>query len=190
MREHLDGLHMQESCRSCGAKFEANSGGKYCNQICQFNYLIIKRPNGCWDARCKSTSHGYIRFRGRRNAKSILAHRLSFEMYRGPVPKDVFVLHTCDNPRCTNPEHLFLGSKKDNAQDCIAKGRFAYCDPSKYRHIRVRGEKHHSAKLTEDAVRTIRSSSEGPTKLASKFGVNRQIIWRIRKRSLWKCVTD
>lgn len=63
--------------------------------------------------------YGQIRVGG----KCIGAHRFSYEAFNGEVPEGLFVLHKCDNPVCVNPGHLFLGTAKDNAQDCIAKRR-------------------------------------------------------------------
>lgn len=53
----------------------------------------------------------------------LYAHRVSWELFRGPIPNKLFVLHKCDNKNCINPDHLFLGTAKDNIHDCIRKGR-------------------------------------------------------------------
>lgn len=57
------------------------------------------------------------------NYKRIRAHTLAWKMTYGDIPSGMNVLHKCDNPRCVNPEHLFLGTLNDNVQDCIRKGR-------------------------------------------------------------------
>lgn len=57
------------------------------------------------------------------NGKNQLAHRFAYRQFVGPIPSGLYVLHKCDNPSCVNPVHLFLGTAKDNAQDCVSKGR-------------------------------------------------------------------
>src|SRR5437867_3583750 len=74
------------------------------------------------------------------------AHRVAWELAKGPIPKGLCVLHKCDNPPCVNPDHLFLGTKGDNFADARAKGRL----------IALRGEEASMAKLTWKQVREIR----------------------------------
>lgn len=77
--------------------------------------------NGCWEFRGYRTYKGYgsIRY----NNQNWTAHRLSYLFFRGEITKGKMVLHTCDNPPCCNPEHLFLGTNQDNMDDMVAKGR-------------------------------------------------------------------
>jgi len=84
---------------------------------------VRKIKKGCWEW-VAVTAHGYGRISVR--GVMVLAHRLSWIWANGEIPKGMFVLHKCDNPTCVNPNHLFLGTKKDNTQDCIRKGRFVY----------------------------------------------------------------
>lgn len=81
----------------------------------------IKKPinrNNCWEwAAAKIGKGGY----GIINHK--LAHRLSWEIFKGPIKDGHYVCHHCDNPPCVNPKHLFLGTRHDNMQDCVKKGR-------------------------------------------------------------------
>lgn len=83
--------------------------------------MPVTEMPGCWiwDA-CRLPS-GYGKFGiGRR---TFLAHRISYQLFRGPVPDHICVLHRCDLPCCVNPGHLFLGTNADNTQDMIDKGR-------------------------------------------------------------------
>ncbi len=76
--------------------------------------------NGCWEwLGLLQSGYGYLFAFG----KVVRAHRFSFELFSGPIPADLMVLHRCDNRRCVNPNHLFLGDAGDNMRDCIAKKR-------------------------------------------------------------------
>jgi hypothetical protein len=78
--------------------------------------------SGCWiwEGTTNSQGYGSITIKG----KEKKAHRVSWELFNGPIPKGLLVLHKCDTPACINPHHLFLGTHRDNIQDCIKKGRF------------------------------------------------------------------
>ena len=83
-------------------------------------------PDDCWEwfgwRRGTKMEYGGMRV----GDKFYLAHRLSWEIHNGPIPEDMLVCHTCDNPPCVNPAHLFLGTTLDNVRDKMEKGRY-YC---------------------------------------------------------------
>lgn len=89
-----------------------------------FDKAIIQE-NGCWEYCGYIGTHGYgqIRIGGRVNGKLLRTHRVAYDLVKGDIPKGINVLHTCDNPKCVNPDHLFLGTQQDNVDDCINKGR-------------------------------------------------------------------
>jgi hypothetical protein len=78
---------------------------------------------GCWEWAASRYPKGYGQFRETGKTKTGYAHRSAYEIFRGPIPKDLHVLHRCDNPPCVNPTHLFLGTNLDNQRDSFIKGR-------------------------------------------------------------------
>lgn len=97
----------------------------------------------CWEWTAAKHKQGYGIF-GRSNER--LAHRISWILINGKIPNNLFVLHSCDNPSCVNPDHLFLGTDLDNAQDRDNKARCVW----------PKGEKHSCSKLTDKQVLEIR----------------------------------
>ena len=110
----------------------------------------------------------------------MLCHRASYEIYKGPIPHGLFVMHVCDNPPCFNPNHLVVGTHKDNMKDMAAKGRKAV----------LKGEASGNAKLTEDEVKEIRSlhkptysggRGSNTATLAAKYGISKQYVLQLVK---------
>ena len=82
----------------------------------------VKKSDGCWEWTAGNNGHGYG-WATRYRQLSVAAHRFSWEMHFGPIPPGLIVCHHCDNPPCVRPDHLFVGTYKDNMQDCVRKGR-------------------------------------------------------------------
>lgn len=90
----------------------------------EFYEKIIPEPNtGCWLWTGATNPWGYGNVKLKRSKKTINSHRLSWILHRGEIPKKLLVLHKCDTPACVNPEHLWLGTAKQNTQDMVSKKR-------------------------------------------------------------------
>lgn len=136
----------------------------------------MRGPDECWPWMAsifKDAGYGQFRIAG----TGVGAHRMAYALTKGPIPAGLEVLHDCDNRLCCNPAHLWTGTKADNRQDCVAKGRQAF------------GERQGSAKLTEDQVREIRQlHSEGKNLglIAGSMNVSKQNISYIVRGVTWK----
>lgn len=107
----------------------------------------------------------------------IRAHRMSYILAKGAIPDGLLVCHSCDNPRCVRPEHLFIGTNKDNMDDRNNKGRH------------TKGESHHSAKLTAEIVLEMRrrhAAGESSASLSRQFGVAAPVGWEAIHRRTWR----
>lgn len=141
----------------------------------------VKLVNDCWEYQGCIQSNGYSRLRF--NGKTVYGHRLSYEIFRGQIKKGLFICHSCDNRKCINPSHLFLGTQLDNMRDAVAKGRQAKGEKlSKLK----RGELTHLSKLNKEQVIEILNSSKSPKILAKEYMVSIDNIRRILKRDTWK----
>lgn len=137
-----------------------------------------EQPGACWEWRGarRETGYGLVRINGALRR----AHRVSWEIRFGVITGDYAVCHKCDNPPCVNPDHLFLGSAKDNTNDCIKKQRFCFAPL---------GSDHPKAKLTADQAAEIRSMSSrgfGYRRLAKTFGVSQSAIRDLVQGKTWK----
>ena len=131
---------------------------------------------GCWLWTASKDTGGYGLFYA--NNRYYKAHRFSYELYKGPIPKGLHILHACDTPACVNPAHLRAGTVKENMADRDARKRRD-----------VRGEKIGTSKLTREQVVEIKQSTLGLKALSEKYGVEAQSIWRIRTGKAWAHVT-
>lgn len=131
---------------------------------------------GCWLWTAGKTKDGYgLVWRDDKNVK---AHRASFELYIGPIPDGMHVLHKCDVRNCINPDHFFPGTNADNMADKVAKGRARGAN----------GESHWKAKLTEEKVLAIRADQRIQRLIAADHGVSQRSISLIKRRETWSHV--
>lgn len=177
-------------CKNCHKDFMgAYKNATYCSVSCmrdsyqskpqkEFHQKYkIDDVTGCWNWTGSICQKGYGRIKHKK--KAIKAHRLSFEIHFHAIDNsELFVCHKCDNRRCVNPEHLFLGTCKDNIEDMYKKGR------NSPRH----GENSGTAKLTEDIVKGILVDERTHKQIAIELGVTRECISRIKQRKSWKHV--
>lgn len=132
-------------------------------------------PNGgcwLWSGLTHPFGHGTIGV----NGKNTLTHRFAWTLWRGEIPAGRHVLHKCDVPQCVNPDHLYLGSDKENARDRVERGR------------QVRGSRNGRSKLTEAQVLSIRSriaAGEQQKDIAADVGLVPSAISRIHTRENW-----
>lgn len=131
--------------------------------------------NGCREWHGSINHHGYGVFNHRASGHS-LAHRFSYYLHYGPIPEGMCVCHKCDNRKCVNPDHLFVGTIRMNNIDTIMKGR----------NRPLHGEDSGNAKLTEDDVMKIRSSELPYAELARIYNISQSHISKIRRGDAWK----
>jgi len=154
----------------------------------------VKKSTGCWNwtascfkhPRTREETYGcfWVGDKREKTGKMATAHSIAWMLVKGEIKDGLKVLHKCDNPRCVNPEHLFLGTQMDNVQDMINKGRGK----------KQRGSKHYNAKLTEQEVKEIRSLYQRGTgrnnpgnsqMLAKKYGITQATIYDVMHKG-WK----
>lgn len=137
----------------------------------------INKTNSCWiwnAAKRSKFGYGAFKFEG----KTQDAHRVSWKIHFGEIPNSLHVCHKCDNPSCVNPEHLFLGTPRDNVKDCIQKGRFKYPegDEFKFKHGNLK-----QRQIPEEVVLLIKKDLQDSQrlslkKIALKYNVSYQSV--------------
>jgi len=173
-------------CKECGSSFVGKGRKRnYCSTKCKL-FGEIQKKNGCWEWQGLLNPSGYGETTCHENNKKEHAHRVSYRIFKGEIPEEIYVCHKCDNRKCINPDHLFLGTAKDNMQDAKNKGRLD--------HVKLfapKGEKNGSSKLNDEKVREIRKEIElgvRCTVIARKYGVGSTVIYYIRDGKAWSHV--
>lgn len=206
-------MKRQIICMICFKHFTSYYTAKFCSKKCQgislkgikkiplwdtmseekkieylkrkFEERVIKKE-GCWDWKGARYENGYAGIQY--NGKRIRAHRASWMIYNGEIPKDKSVCHKCDNPPCTNIDHLFLGTHKENMQDMTNKNRHYLVKPSLFK-----GDECAWSKLTSYNVIIIkRLIREGikPKYIAERFNVSYTTIKAIKNGYSWRHIVD
>lgn len=141
----------------------------------RFEAKFMPEPmSGCWLWYGAVNNHGYGKIWD--GEKIEMAHRLAYRLHNGAIPAGVWVLHRCDNPACVNPQHLFLGTPKDNSQDMAAKGRA--------------GKSKHAAKIsalqaTEIQQLPHRLGFGEARRLAAHYGLSAGGFYKVRRGQRW-----
>lgn len=169
--------------KPASAKTSRNLTGKYLRPLKKYRQsktaheyfyqrasIDISDPTKCWSFNSSVDKDGYHQVGSSVAYKELgvaRAHQLSFRLHVGEIPSGMFVCHTCDNPGCVNPSHLFLGTPNDNVQDMINKGRY------------VPGKR--TKKLTtDDIVNILRCKSKATAiELAAQYNVSWSLIYKI-----------
>ena len=161
------------------AKMFSRYKPNYHNQIYDIDFLLNRICFGfsdCWYWVGGVTTLGYGTI-----PKWRVAHRFSWHLFNGPIPKGMSVLHKCDIRNCVNPDHLFIGTQNDNVQDMMRKGR--------HRCVPKLGEDNPMSKLDNEKVAMIREDLErkelSQNKIAKKYSVSPMTISRIKNKQLW-----
>lgn len=148
-------------------------------------WSAVQKSESCWEWTRATTPTGYGIFVFGKDQR---AHRVSWVFTHGSIPDGMRVLHRCDNRKCVNPDHLFLGTQADNNADMVAKGRhWTRTKPE----IIVRGEDKPNCKLNDASVRAIRAdrvAGESIHALARRFGVSRNTVKAVLAWTTWRHV--
>ena len=141
------------------------AGKRQMPEVDRFMSKVHKAENGCWLWEAYRMKNGYGLFRT--PTKNELAHRVSYRLFSGPLDaRDV--MHKCDTPACVNPQHLHLGTRKENMQDAKEKKR-----------MRV-GENHGRSKLTNEQMELVKQSNGLQREIAAVFGVSQGHVSAIK----------
>ena len=154
---------------------------------------IVVAENGCWNWQGGLDKHK----RGRIavNGRTRLAHREVWRFFHGPIQNGKLLCHHCDNPQCVNPDHLYVGTQRDNMRDFMERNtHWTEKDPERARKVGResglkndwhRGEGNPKANLTVQQVERIRQDPRATRFVAADYGVDRTTIQRIRRGALW-----
>lgn len=157
--------------------------------------LEVDPQTGCWNWASPNSlvgrGRGYISVHGR----PMLHHRAVWTLLVGPIPQGALLCHHCDNPRCANPAHLYVGDHASNMADMRARGRhWTKQNPEKARAVGQRSGKANTwakgsgnpkAKLTPTQVEQVKSAAGSSYQIAAMFGVNASTVQRIKRGDAW-----
>ena len=179
-------------CAHCGTTFlPPKSTTVYCSKSCSNRaravppevrfWRLVDRSGECWEWTAAKDRNGYGLFTEQPGSQ-VVAHRYAYRITHGEIPAGRFICHSCDNPSCVNPAHLWLGTAAENMHDMVQKGRS------------LTGERHPARKLSEADVVEIRrryaSDDITQQQLADEYGVHQTHISEIVRGVRWGHITD
>lgn len=173
----LGGNLLKGNIKSCGCKKTIHRSS-YEDEMKEKLLSNIQEVNGCWEWQGARHKQGYGHFPYKRSVQ--LAHRISWRLFNGEIPRGMNVCHKCDNTSCVNPEHLFLGTQIQNMRDMFKKKRKNH-----------QGENHPRVKLTQQQVLEIREMIKNgftQEEVCRKYGITNGHVGSIRHRRTWKCI--
>jgi hypothetical protein len=177
MREYIrrKGIVKEYPCEYCEKPCYKKYAKAFCSDECRF-MSYVKKTDECWEWTGAKNRGAYGRF-SFVGIKSIAAHRASYLLFVGEIIENMCVCHTCDNPSCVNPEHLWLGTTQENTKDMVKKGRS------------LSGERNNNSKLRySDILRIHELNDYGKytqVELAKEFGVTPGHINNILRQRMW-----
>ena len=134
-----------------------------------FNKIVKCPDTGCWNwsgalRNRKRNSYGSLKYEG----KTVDAHRVSWIIHNGSIPEKMFICHTCDNRRCVNPNHLFVGTHSDNMKDAFKKGKICVPTSSQFKkgispenkRLNLKQSKEVKSKIENRGNKTLKKLSE------------------------------
>lgn len=188
IRRQVNGYELKRGViNSCGCDFpaghfrERKSDEEYFEHVKR--ELISKRNivNDCWEFTGQIDRKGYGRrtftIKGKKQKKPV--HQIAYILWKGEIPKNLFVCHSCDNRKCFNPDHLWVGTQKENLQDMTSKGR----------GVDHKGENHPKTKFKKKDILEIRKMySEGKkvSEISKLYNQEYNTVWCIVKHKNWK----
>ena len=157
--------------RKCSAAFGASKADKIWGSLEDRFWSKVQKAghNDCWPWIGAKRPRGYGVIS--KNGKQVSATHVSLEIDGRPVPKGAWALHKCDNPNCVNPNHLYIGTAKENSRDAVVRERI-------------------KRKLTKEQALEIYKSGKDACKLASEYGVSEGMVYHIKTGRKWRYITQ
>ena len=150
-----------------------------------WKHVDKRGEDDCWPWKADKSRSGYGSIWNKETSRNVSAHRFSYEIHKGKLESGSFVMHSCDNKKCVNPKHLFIGDAKQNTMDAIDRGLRPACAIKP-----AYGENNPKSKLTLEQVIFIKANPDiKHTELAKKFGLSVNCIRGVRTGRTWKHVT-